>query len=293
MVLPAAPSSTRLVTSADGTRVRAWTGGGEGPPLLLSNGLGTIPQAWPFLTGPDSGYDVVSWYHRGTFGSERPTDRRRVRVADHVDDAVAVMDAHGVERALVACWSIGVNVGFELARRHPDRVAGLLAVAGVPGGTFATMGGPLRVPRRLRHPIATATARSGPVVGPALSWLLPRVPVTERTAWLLAHSGFMLPGADPQVLVPMLREFVQQDWRWYARLAVGASRHAPMDLSQVDCPVTFVAGRHDLLTSVHDVVEVAATVPHAQVTVLPGSHFLPLEHPDLVKAALDELAAAV
>ncbi|MCW2615311.1 MAG: hypothetical protein JWN08_2305 [Frankiales bacterium] len=291
MVLPAAVARTSMVTSADGTQVRAWAGGAVGPPLLLANGLGTIPQAWPCLTAPDVGYDVVSWYHRGTFGSERPADPRRIRVADHVDDAVAVMDAHGVQRALVACWSIGVNVGFELARRHPERVSGLLAVAGVPGGTFATMGGPLRVPRRLRHPIAASTARSGPLLGPALSWLLPRVPLTARTAWLLSHSGFMLPGADPRVLLPMLEEFVRQDWRWYARLAVAASAHAPMDLGGIDCPVTFVAGRHDVLTSVHDVVAVAAAVPHAEVTVLPGSHFLPMEHPDLVQALLDALAA--
>jgi pimeloyl-ACP methyl ester carboxylesterase len=57
-----------------------------------------------------------------------------VRVQDHVDDAVALLDAMGMERALVACWSIGVNIGFELAQRHPDRVAGLMAVAGVPAG---------------------------------------------------------------------------------------------------------------------------------------------------------------
>lgn len=276
--------------SADGTRIRGWAGEGDGPPLLLSNGLGTVPQAWPCLTTPDCGYDVVSWYHRGTFGTDRPADLRRVRVQDHVDDAVAVMDAAGVERAVVAAWSIGVNVAFELAARHPERVAGLLAVAGVPGGTFATMGGPLRVPRRLRHPLATTLARTGPVLGPVMSAVLPRVPLTPRTAWLLAHSGFMLPGADPERLVPMLREFVQQDWRWYARLAVGASEHPAMDLAQVDCPVTFVAGRHDVLTSVHDVCEVAGALPHAQVTVLPGSHFLPLEYPDLLSTALAELA---
>jgi pimeloyl-ACP methyl ester carboxylesterase len=40
----------------------------------------------------------------------------------------------------------------------------------------------------------------------------------------------------------------------------------------------------------HDVVEAAARIPHAEVTVLPGSHFLPLERSALVHAALDELA---
>lgn len=278
------------VLSADGTQLRGWAGDGDGPPLLLSNGLGTIPQAWPALLAPNSGYRTISWYQRGTFGSARPADESRIRVEHHVEDALAVMDARGVERALVASWSVGVNVAFELAERHPERVAGLLAVAGVPGGTFATMGGPLRVPRRLRHPLATRTAQATRLAGPALSWLAPRVPLNRRTAWLISHSGFMLPGADPEALVPMLEEFIRQDWGWYMRLAVAAAEHEPMDLAFVQCPVTLVAGRHDVLTSMHDVTATAARIPHAQVTVLPGSHFLPLEHPQLVHTALDELA---
>ena len=36
-------------------------------------------------------------------------------------------------------WSMGVNTAFELALRHPERVTGIFAVAGVPGDTFATM----------------------------------------------------------------------------------------------------------------------------------------------------------
>lgn len=278
------------VRSADGTLLRGWAEHGDGLPLLLSNGLGTIPQAWPCLVGPDTGYRTCTWYHRGTFGSERPADPARVRIADHVDDAVAVLDARGIDRALVACWSIGVNVGFELAQRHPDRVAGLMAVAGVPGGTFATMGEPWRIPRRLRKPIATRVARSGRALGPALTWLAPKVPVNDRTAWLVRHTGVMRPEARADVLVPMLREFLVQDWRWYMHLAVAASEHEPMDLSFVQCPVTLVAGRHDVLTSMQDVMVTAEQVPHAQVTVLPGSHFLPMEYPDLVHAALDELA---
>ena len=277
-------------TSRDGTLLRGWANDGDGLPLVISNGLGTIPEAWPALVAPDSGYDTVTWYYRGTFGSRRPADRRRIRVEDHVDDLVALMDARGIERALIASWSVGVNIGFEMTQRHPDRVAGLLAVAGVPGGTFATMGAPLRIPRFLRRPLATRTAKASRLAGPALTWLAPKIPIDSRTAWVLSHSGFMLPGADPELLVRMLREFVQQDWRWYMDLAVAASEHQPMDLAFVECPVTLVAGRHDVLTSMHDMLDAAARMPHAQITVVPGSHFLPLEHSDLVHTALDELA---
>lgn len=283
-------ATTFDLTSSDGTVLKAWRNDQPGVPLLIANGLGTTPEAWPALVRDGSGYDAVSWYQRGTFGSQRPADRSRIRVEDHVEDAVALLDSQGIDRALVACWSIGVNVAFEVAHRHPERVAGIMAVAGVPGGTFATMGAPLRVPRRLRKPVALAAARAGLRVGPLLSWLTPRIPVNERTAWVVAHSGFMLPAARPEVVVPMLEQFLRHDWRWYGRLAVAAAEHEPMDLSFVTCPVTLVAGRHDVLTSMHDVVACAAKIPHAQISVLPGSHFLPLEYPEELHEALDDLA---
>jgi 3-oxoadipate enol-lactonase len=283
-------ATTFDVVSGDGTVLRAWSNDGDGVPVLLCNGLGTIPQAWPGLVAGDNGYRVTTWYHRGTFGSQRPADPARVKVEDHVADAVAVLDAAGIERALVPAWSIGVNVAFELAVRHPERVAGVMAVAGVPGGTFSTMGEPWRIPRPLRQPLATRVAKSGRTVGPVLTWLAPRLPVNERTARLLTSTGFLRKEATPDVLVPMLREFLDQDWRWYMHLAVGASEHPPIDVSSVTCPVTLVAGRHDVLTSMQSIVDTADHMPHAHVTVLPGSHFLPMEYPGLVAAALDELA---
>ena len=47
-------------TSSDGTCIRGWRGDGDGVPLVISNGLGTIPQAWPGLMGADSGYRTVT-----------------------------------------------------------------------------------------------------------------------------------------------------------------------------------------------------------------------------------------
>ena len=40
----------------------------------------------------------------------------------------------------------------------------------------------------------------------------------------------------------------------------------------------------------HDVVDAASRIRDAQITVLPGSHFLPMERPDLVQAALRKAA---
>src|SRR3954451_13892822 len=195
----------------DGTSVAGWRNDGAGVPVVISNGLGTSPMTWPSVVAQDSGFRVATWYYRGTGGGDRPADESRVAIEDHVEDLLALMDHEGMDKALVACWSLGVNVGFELARAHPDRVAGLLAVAGVPGGTFRAMFGPLRVPRRFRHDIGVAAARLGRRIGPQLSWVSRRVPLNDVTSRLISHSGFVLPRATPDRLVPTLASFREHD----------------------------------------------------------------------------------
>ena len=274
----------------DGTTVAGWRNDGAGVPVVLSNGLGTSPMTWPSIVGQQSGFRVATWYYRGTGGGARPADRSRVAIEDHVEDLLALMDHEGMEQALLACWSLGVNVGFEFARAHPDRVAGLLAVAGVPGGTFKAMFGPLGVPRRLRHDVGLAAARVGRAIGPQLSWVSRHVPLNRVTSRVISHSGFVLPRATPDRLIPALEEFREHDFRWYFHLAVAAAEHHPMYLSFVTVPVTLVAGRYDVLTSMHDMVDAAAQIQHAELHLLPGSHFLPLEFPDELASELRRLA---
>ena len=152
------------------------------------------------------------------------------------------------------------------------------------------MFGPLQVPRPLRHGLGVGAARLGRRLGPQLSWLARHIPLNRATTAVISHSGFVLPRATSDRLVPALAEFREHDFRWYFTLAVGAAEHAPMDLAFVRVPVTLVAGRYDVLTSMHDMVEAASQIPHAELHLLPGSHFLPLEFPDELAAELRRLA---
>ncbi len=289
------------VESADGTRLRAWTNhpevlpddevGPHAPVVLLCNGLGTNPYAWPGLLADDCTVPVVSWYHRGTGGSERPADEHHIGVESFVEDAVAVMDAVGADRCVVAGWSIGVNTAFELAVRHPERVSGLFAVAGTPGSSFATMLGPLRVPRPLRHPLTVGIAYTLRVTGPVLS------PVTTRFPWpalavdALRYSGFMLPAADRADVRRAVAEFTSTDVDWYMHLAVHASRHRRVPLSGITVPVTFVAGSLDVLCGRDAIAGAAERLADAVLVEVRGSHFLSLEQPVFVRDELEALAA--
>ncbi|MEP7736695.1 alpha/beta hydrolase [Nocardioides sp. 31GB23] len=285
------------VLSDDGTRLRAWTNDPEGvidgPTVVLCNGLGTNAYAWPALLDPRCGVRVVSWNHRGVGGSERPRDRSHCRIEDVVDDGLSVMDHFGIDRAVLMGWSMGVNTMFELALRHPERVSGLFAVAGVPGDTFATMLAPLRVPRPLARLLTVNAARAAKQAGCLLSPVASRLPVGPLTIAALSHSGFMLPVRDPEMAALAVREFLSTPLDWYFHLALRTSEHARVSLRHLTVPVTFVAGTYDLLAGARDMASAAARVPGATYHELPGTHFLSLEHPDEVHRLLLELLERV
>jgi 3-oxoadipate enol-lactonase len=280
------PVTSQQVTSPDGTLIEAWSSQGSGIPVLMCNGLGASPSAWPAIVAQASGFQVVGWDYRGLGASQRPRNPERVQVEDHTADARAVLDAFGLPSATVVGWSLGVNVAFELALQDPGRVSGVLAVAGVPGGSFSSLFGPLGVPRRLRAPAGRLSSRLLPLVGRLMPLL-----VGGMQPWqtLLAPAVTHRSAGDVlrlETLAEVLREFAGHDWGWFRHLAVAVADHAPLDLSPLSCPVTFLAGRYDTLVDVADMRTAAEGRPGTRYRQFPGTHFLPLQYPELM---LDEL----
>jgi 3-oxoadipate enol-lactonase len=291
-VAPAPSIAYRDVLSDDGTRLTAWTndpdGRIDGPTVVLCNGLGTGPWCWPEFLSPDCGVRIVSWNHRGTGGSDRPADPSHCGIEAFVEDALSVMDHFGIDQAPVMGWSMGVNTMFELAFRHPERVTGLFAVAGVPGDTFATMLSPLQLPRLVARSLTVNVARALELAGRVITPISTRLPVGSRTIAVLSHSGFMLPVADPEGAVSALREFLMTPIEWYMHLAIATSEHGRVSLSKISVPAAFVAGRWDVLAGARDMASAAARIPGARYVVLSGSHFIQMERPDEVQALLLE-----
>jgi 3-oxoadipate enol-lactonase len=271
--------------------LRAWTSDGTGLPVVISNGLGASAAAWPAVTAPDSGFRVVTWHHRGLGGSDRPVRPEAVHIEDHASDLGAVMTAAGMEEALLLGWSLGVNAAFEFARSQQDRTCGLLAVAGIPGGSLKAMYGPSKMPKELREPAGQVSARLLPFTGP---WLTSLAAAMQASGYPVPRSNAD-PGAQhaiqPSAVGSMLREYAAQDWQWYSRLAIALGEHAEMDVSGTAFPVTFLGGRQDVITDSADVQAVAGSIKGAQVRILPaGTHLLPLQYPVLMLDELRKLA---
>jgi pimeloyl-ACP methyl ester carboxylesterase len=264
--------------------------------VLLCNGLGAPPQAWPGVVAQDSGFRVVTWDQRGLGGSQRPRDRSRVRVEDHADDARAVLDAFGLRAALVVGWSLGVNVAFELVLESPDRVSGVLAVAGVPGGSYASLFAPQGMPRPVRRHLGRLGSRLLPVVGPLLPMVAASLPPVADLLRPAVVRGLAREAAHVGTLAAVLREFSRHDWKWFRHCADAIAEHAPLDVTTVRCPVTLVAGRFDSLVDVADMRATARAVPGARFRELLGTHFLPLQYPRVMVAelwALDQRSRSV
>ena len=71
---------------------------------------------------------VIVFDPRGNGSSGRPVDPAAYAEAAFADDALAVLDATGTDRAVVVGLSLGAQRGLILATRHPDRVAGMVLI---------------------------------------------------------------------------------------------------------------------------------------------------------------------
>ena len=78
---------------------------------------------------------VVCFDPRGNGRSDRPRGAAAYDQQEFAEDAVAVLDAAGVERAVVVSLSLGAQRSLILADRHPDRVEGAVFIC--PGVPFA------------------------------------------------------------------------------------------------------------------------------------------------------------
>ena len=105
----------------------------QGPPgaptvLLLHGWTVTAALNWFRVYRPLSErFNVISYDQRGHGRGIRPDGRFRLR--DAVGDAVAVLDELGVDRAIVAGYSMGGTVAQLLAHHHRDRVSGAVLAA--------------------------------------------------------------------------------------------------------------------------------------------------------------------
>ena len=116
----------------DGVRVHWERYGSSAPPaylLLPTSGGPALADVEVPDPVPGSGHGtVITFDPRGNGRSDRPRNPALYARREYAEDAVAVLDAAGVARALVVAWC-DLGESLILAAEHPERVAGLVEIA--------------------------------------------------------------------------------------------------------------------------------------------------------------------
>jgi pimeloyl-ACP methyl ester carboxylesterase len=232
------------------------------PPILLSHGYGATCRMWDGQVAAFADrYRLVLWDMRGHGQSGDPSDPALYSHALTVGDMAAVLDACGIERAIIGGLSLGgvMSLAFHLA--YPERVRALMLFDTGPG---------FRNPeaRRQWNERAEARARDLEEKGlPNLSGGAETRLARHRSAQGLAGAarGMLtmtdgsLIGSLPQIAVPTL-------------VLVGAD------------------DQHFLAAADY----MAAKIPGAQKTVIPNAgHAANLDQPEAFNLAVAEFLAAL
>lgn len=128
-----------------GVELWAEAAGPTDPVVLLLPGADASSRRWPdeeldSLTA--AGCGVIRFDPRDTGRSTVVAETDLYTLDDLAADAVAVLDAFDVAKAVVIGHSMGGMVAQVLALEHPERVAGLVLIATTPGPDDDRLPGP-------------------------------------------------------------------------------------------------------------------------------------------------------
>ena len=120
---------------ADGVRTYFEDAGGAGPPILFYSGFADpleVPKASGLARALSGEFRLIFADHRGQGGSDKPHEAEAYELRRRVGDAVAVLDALGLEHAHFLGSSWGARLGFALGEHAPERVLSLVLCGNQP-----------------------------------------------------------------------------------------------------------------------------------------------------------------
>ena len=250
-------------TNEDCTIYYETFGSPDDPTLLLVNGLGSqcinyaVEWCEMFVA---AGFHVIRFDNRdvglSTHFTDAPTDERGAayRVADMADDAVAVLDAAGVDRAHVLGLSMGGMIVQHLAIHHRDRLLSMVSVMSRTGEPEYGTSTPEALARLTGAPAADRDSAIANSIEGMHIWGSPEFADEERCA---ADAGRAFDRAfDPAGV-----------GRQY--LAVVASGAWATDLPGVTTPTLVMHGTEDTLIDISGGRRTA--------DLIPGATFVPIE----------------
>lgn len=263
---------TRHTVIRAGTELVYWTWAGAGPPALLLHGIGNYGRYWDvFAEAVAKRLRLVAPDARGHGESGRPADG--YAVADFTADALAVLDALVIDRAVVVGHSMGGLHSINLAARHPERVRALVIVDASPDPLPA---GAERARRLLTGRPARFTDRAE-----ARGYLERTSPgymdavYENRLAFgFREDADGLVWRSDPSALEQIMSGRMPTDDRWDA-------------LAAIACPTLVVRGTRSNVLSEEVAQDMVRALQNGRLMELDAGHNVPLDRPrELADAAV-------
>lgn len=249
-----------FISATDGTRIHYEVTGKPGAtPVLMIQGLGASKNAWNLQRiAMATRFRIISFDNRGAGRSDKPTEP--FTLEQMAEDAIAVLDAAGIETAHVVGASMGGVISQIVSVKHAHRVRSLTLVC------TACRNHPWR--QELLQSWAKTAEEKGMIeVG------------KEAAQWVMSPRSF-------RRLVPA--------FTWMGPLAALRPRHSFVSqidailntredlvdqLSTITAPTMVIVGNQDILTPRGDSEEIAERIPNAELVVISGAaHGLMMEH---------------
>jgi pimeloyl-ACP methyl ester carboxylesterase len=249
------------------------------PTLLLIMGLGTQMIAWrddfcAMLAG--EGFHVVRFDNRDCGRSthvDAPApsiaqllrrDRKAAsyRLADMADDAVALLDHIGVERAHVVGASMGGMIAQTVAARHPDRTLSLVSIMSNTGSRVSGQ------PALVAYPVLLKTAPNDPEA------------FAEHLVAMFGKIGSPGFERDEDALRALARRSFERSYDPPATArqlaAILASGNRRSELATITAPTLVIHGTADKLVRPSGGRATARAIPGARLMMVDGmGHDLP------------------
>ncbi|WP_405496507.1 alpha/beta fold hydrolase [Nocardia sp. NBC_00511] len=227
----------------------------ESPTVLLLHGMATTAMLnwFPSLAELNEHFRVVLYdqrWHGHGIRSER------FDLDDLADDAVAVADTVGIERPIVAGYSLGGLIAQLVAHRHPDRIGGIVLAA----TTY-------RFQEKWRE---RAFHRSWGAIAASMSeWSFQRAELRRDRLPVLPESSWPVGRLD----VWATAEFrATSGWALAQALAVVGRFDASDWLPSLKVPAAVVITTRDRAMPVYRQLEMAKAIPGAEIFLARAGH---------------------
>jgi pimeloyl-ACP methyl ester carboxylesterase len=245
---------------------------GTGPAIVLLHGFPLAKETWNAQAAQlRSNARVVRFDLRG-LGATSVTPGPYL-MESLASDVAAVLDALGIERAIVAGHSLGGYVAFAFYRLFAERCLGLGIVC-----SRATADAPDVAAARY----TLADRAEGEGIAPVLEAFVPRYfapGIYATRPDLVARAQAIAERTDPRGAAAMLRGM--------------AERVSSEDLfAEIDVPVRVVAGTEDAFVAPPLLQAIAGGIRGAELDALACGHLPQFEAPDELGASLARLVAA-